>query len=66
MEFIVTFMLLVAALGVGTYFQTHPKHEDTIDHPFEQFAESVLDSYGIDVDFSSDKKAQQNDDKDEK
>lgn len=50
---IVLVLVLLGAFGLGLYF-AHFTH--FIDHPIEQIAEDVLDDYGIDVDFSEDKK----------
>jgi len=48
-----SFCILALCLCAGIYFKFFSK---TIDSPVEQVAESVLESYGIDVDFSEDRK----------
>ncbi len=53
MATLLAFGLIAAAFGVGIFFE---KFTDKIDHPAEQVAEEVLEEYGIDVDFSEDKK----------
>lgn len=45
--------LIVGAFAVGSWFQHFTEH---VDHPVEQVAEDVLDGYGLDHDFSKDKK----------
>lgn len=52
---IIALVAIVASFGVGIYFE-HFRND--IDHPAEQIAEDVLDDYGIDIDFSEDKKEQ--------
>lgn len=49
----VTIGVIVICLGVGWYMAKKTKH---VDHPVEQAAESVLDNYGFEIDFSKDKK----------
>lgn len=50
---IIALVAIVGAFGVGLYFE-HFRHD--IDNPVEQVAEEVLDDFGIDIDFSKDKK----------
>lgn len=53
MATIIALVAIVGAFGVGIYFE-HFRHD--IDHPVEQAAEEVLDDFGIDIDFSKEKK----------
>lgn len=53
---IVALAVILGAAAVGFAFQYLTKQ---IDHPVEQAAEEVLQDYGIDVDFSEDKKKAQ-------
>lgn len=46
-------VLVAGAFGVGMWFKHFTSH---VDHPVEQAAEDVLDDFGVDVDFSKDKK----------
>lgn len=46
--------IILGAFGVGAVFEHFVEAKD---HPVEQAAEDVLDDYGIDYDFSKDKKA---------
>lgn len=56
MATIIALVAIVASFGVGLYFE-HFRHD--IDHPVEQAAEEVLDDFGVDIDFSKDKKEEQ-------
>lgn len=56
MATIIALVAIVGAFGVGMYYQYFTKQ---IDSPVEQAAEEVLDDYGIDIDFSEDKKEEQ-------
>jgi len=49
----ISLILVAVCLVVGGYFM---KKSDDIDNPIEEAAEAVLESQGIDVDFSQDKK----------
>lgn len=51
---IVALALIVGAFGIGIYFEKFTKE---IDHPVEQAAEEILEDYGIDIDFSEEKKS---------
>jgi hypothetical protein len=50
---IVAGALIVSSLTTGVYFKFF---SSTVDHPIEQVAEEFLDEYGIEIDFSEDKK----------
>lgn len=50
---ILALALIAGAFGIGIYFEKFTNH---VDHPVEQAAEDILDDYGIDIDFSEDKK----------
>lgn len=56
MATIIALVAIVASFGIGIYFE-HFRHD--IDHPVEQVAENVLENYGVDIDFSKDKKEKQ-------
>jgi hypothetical protein len=58
MATVIALVAIVGAFGVGLYFE-HFRHD--IDNPIEQAAEDVLDDYGIDIDFSKDKKEKDKD-----
>jgi hypothetical protein len=55
--FISAFIVSIC-LAVGTYISSCT---DAIDHPLEQVAEQVLKSYGLDVDFSQNKRIKKHD-----
>ena len=50
---IVVAFLCAGAFGIGLFFKHFTKK---IDSPTEQAAEAVLDKFGVDIDFSADKK----------
>lgn len=50
---IVTVIIIAAAFAAGLWFK---HYSDEIDSPIEQVAENILDTQGIDVDFSKEKK----------
>ncbi len=52
---LVTLGMIVVSFGVGVYYQYCT---NIIDSPAEQAAEEILEDYGIDIDFSKDKKDQ--------
>lgn len=49
----ISLVIIVACMSVGGYFYFKSQ---AIDHPVEQIAEEVLDGYGLDLDFSKQKK----------
>lgn len=51
-------VVIAACFGVGLYYQAT---SDKVDAPAEQVAEAILDSQGIEVDFSRDKKSRDGD-----
>ena len=50
---LVLLAIIAGAFAVGLIFK---KTTDVIDHPLEQISEQILDSHGIEIDFSEDKK----------
>lgn len=56
MATIIALVAIIGAFSVGLYFEHFTHH---VDHPVEQAAEDILDDYGVDVDFSKDKKEDQ-------
>jgi hypothetical protein len=50
---IAAIVFVSSSLAAGAYFKLFTKE---VDHPVEQAAEQVLESYGVDIDFSADKK----------
>ena len=56
MATIIALIVIVASFGVGIYYEHFTKQ---IDSPAEQVAEDVLDDFGVDIDFSKDKKEKQ-------
>lgn len=53
-------IIVVACMGIGLFYQYGTQD---VDSPVEQLAEVILDSKGIDIDFSKDKKALSEQDK---
>jgi len=49
----VSLCLIIACLGAGVWFMFGT---NTIDSPLEELAEDILESKGIDIDFSASKK----------
>ena len=49
----VVIAVIAVCFGVGLYYKAASKE---VDAPAEQVAEAILDSQGIEVDFSADKK----------
>jgi len=47
-------VLIASSFGIGIYFKFF---SHSIDSPAEQVAEIILVAYGVDVDFSEDKKS---------